>query len=150
MGRPLELANGDTALHEAAAALMRQTVQAIAKDIDGRLREHRLTHVQRRTLMLLSEGHAVTPGDVSLALETDTGATTRMLDRLVAKGMCRRHRGKGDRRSVHLEITELGRSALEATQGTVLDVLVEWFSGVDGSELEVVRRVLSGMLAARR
>jgi DNA-binding MarR family transcriptional regulator len=110
-------------LHEAAAALMRQTVQGIAKDIDGRLREHRLTLVQRRALTLLSEGHAVTPGDVSLALETDAGATTRLLIRLVAKGMCRRHRDNGDRRSVHLEITELGRSTLEVTQGTVTQAI---------------------------
>jgi hypothetical protein len=28
--------------HEAAASLMRQTVLAMARDIDGRLREHRL------------------------------------------------------------------------------------------------------------
>ena len=66
---------------EVAATLMRQTVQAMAKDIDGRLREHRLTLVQRRALTLLSEGQAVTPGDVSLALAVDSGATTRLLDR---------------------------------------------------------------------
>ena len=75
-----------------AATLMRQTVQAMAKDIDGRLREHQLTLVQRRALTLLSEGQVVTPGNVSLALEVDTGATARLLDRVAAKGMYRRHR----------------------------------------------------------
>ena len=133
-----------------AASLMRQTVQAIAKDIDGRLREHRLTLGQRRALTLLSEGQAVTPGDVSLALVVGAGATTRLLDRLVAKGMCRRHRDNGDRRSVHLEITNIGQSALKLTEGTVPTVLVAWFSAVEGNELEVVGRVLSKMLAERR
>ena len=144
------MARGEIIEHEAAAALMRQTVQAMAKDIDGRLREHRLTLVQRRALTLLSGGQVVTPGDVSLALELDAGATTRLLDRLAAKGMCRRHRDDGDRRSVHLEITELGQSALQVTESTVSAVMVEWFSGVEGSDLEVVRRVLSKMLGARR
>ena len=73
-----------------------------------------------------------------------------MLDRLVTKDMCRRYRDDGDRRQVYLEITERGRSALEVTQAAVSAVLVEWFSGVGGNELEVVRRVLSTILAARR
>jgi len=144
------VASGEIVEHEVAATLMRQTVQAMAKDIDGRLREHRLTLVQRRALTLLSGGQVVTPGDVSLALEVDAGATSRLLDRLVAKGMCRRHRDDGDRRSVHLELTELGRSALEMTQSTVSAVMVEWFSAVEGSDLEVVRRVLAKMLGARK
>lgn len=146
----VDVMSGECVLHEGAAALMRQAVQAISKDIDGRLREHGLTLVQRRALTLLSERQAVTAGDLSLALDVDAGATTRLLDRLVAKGMCHRYRGNGDRRQVHLEITEPGRSALEVTQGAVSAVLVEWFSGVRGNELEVVRRVLSTILAARR
>jgi DNA-binding MarR family transcriptional regulator len=142
--------SSEIALHEAAAALMRQAVRAISKDIDGRLREHRLTLVQRRALTLLSERQAITPGDLSSALDVDAGATTRMLDRLVAKDMCRRYRDNDDRRQVYLEITEPGRSVLAATQAAVSAVLVEWFSGVGGNELEVVRRVLSTILAARR
>ena len=148
MGRPKTLTDART--RDAAATLMRQAVQAISRDIDGRLREHRLTLVQRLALRLLSDGHVVTPGDVSLVLEVDSGATTRLLDRLVAKGMCRRCRNNGDRRQVQLEITELGLSALDMTQGTVSAVLVERFSGVGQDELEVVRRVLSTILAAGR
>ena len=142
--------NGEFVLHEAAAALMRRAVQAISKDIDGQLREHGLTLVQRRALTLLSERQAVTPGDVSLALDVDAGATTRLLHRLAAKGMCRRYRGNGDRRQVQLEITDLGLSVLEMTQGIVSGVLVEWFSDVGGNDLEIVRRVLSTILAAGR
>jgi len=142
--------NGEFVLHEAAAALMRHAVQAISKDIDSRLREHGLTLVQRRALTLLSERQALTAGDLSLALDADAGATTRLLDRLIAKGMCHRYRGNDDRRQVYLEITEAGRSALAVTQAAVSAVLVEWFSSVGGSELEVVRRVLSAILAARK
>ena len=144
------MVSGEIVPHEAAATLMRQAAQAIARDIDGRLREHRLTLAQRSALTLLSERQAVTPGDLALALDVDTGATTRLLDRLVAKGMCRRYRDNGDRRQVQLEIAELGLSALERTQSVVSAVLVERFSGVGRNELEVVRRVLSTILAAGR
>ena len=144
------MASAEVVRHEAAAALMRQAALAISKDIDGRLREHRLTLVQRRALAVLSEARRVTPGELSLALDVDASGTTRLLDRLVAKGMCHRDRDDGDRRQVHLEITGLGRSALEVTRGAVSDVLAEWFSGVGGSELEVLNRALSTMLAARR
>lgn len=146
----VDVASGEIVRHEAAAALMRQAVQAISNDIDGRLREHRLTLVQRGVLTLLSEAQMVTPGELSLALDVDASATTRLLDRLVAKGLCHRHRDNGDRRQVRLEITESGRAALEATQGAVSAVMADWFSGVEGSELEVFKRALVTMLAARR
>ena len=120
------------------------------EELASRLREHGLTLVQRRALTLLSKRQAVTPGDLSFALDVDAGSTTRLLHRLVAKGMCRRYRGNGDRRRVQLEITELGLSALEMTQSIVSGVLVEWFSGVAENELEIVRRVLSTILAAGR
>ena len=70
--RAFDLVSGEIVQHEVAAILMRQTVQAMAKDIDGRLREHQLTLVQRRALTPLSGGQVVTPRDVSLALEVDT------------------------------------------------------------------------------
>jgi DNA-binding MarR family transcriptional regulator len=134
---------------EVAANQMQQIVQAMASDIDRRLRQHRLTVAQRRALMILSKAPALTPSAVSLALKLDAGATTRLLDRLLAKRLCQGQRDNADRRSVQLQITELGQSALEATQGTVTAVLRDWFSAVEDSELEAFRSLLSKLLATR-
>ena len=134
---------------EAAAAQMQQVVQAMARDIDSRLRQHQLTLAQRRALAILSKAQALTPSAVSLALKLDAGATTRLLDRLLAKRLCQGRRDNVDRRSVQLQITELGQFALDATQGTVAAVLHEWFSAVEDSELEAFRSLLSKLLAAR-
>ncbi len=134
---------------EAAAAQMQQVVQAMARDIDSRLRQHQLTLAQRRALAILSKAQALTPSAVSLALKLDAGATTRLLDRLLAKRLCQGRRDNADRRSVQLQITELGQFALDATQGAVAAVLRDWFSAVEDSELEAFRSLLSKLLAAR-
>lgn len=139
----------ESVLHGAAAALMQQAVQAMARDIDGRLREHQLTVAQRRALAILSKGHALTPSAVSLALTLDAGATTRLLDRLLAKRLCQGRRDIADRRSVQLQITALGQSALDATEGTVAAVLRDWFCHVEEGELEAFHGLLSRLLAAR-
>lgn len=138
------------ALHDLAETLMPRTVQAIANDIDARLRVHRLTLVQRRALVLLCDGRAATPGDLSRVMESDAGSTTRLIDRMVSKALCRRVPNSNDRRSVRLEITEVGQAALQETHDTVAAVLLDWFSVVEGSELDTVSRVLSRMLAERR
>ena len=62
--------------------------------------------------------------------------------------MGRRRSDVVDRRSIRLEITQLGQSALDASEQTVSAVLLEWFSGIEARELEIVRRVLSDMLSA--
>ena len=143
------MSDSDSLLHEAAAARMRLIVLGISKEVDFRLREHRLTLVQRRALMLLSERRVLTPGELSLALPMDSGSTTRMLDRLVAKRMCLRFADNTDRRVVRIAITELGCRAIEKSKGAVPAVLAEWFAGV-AHDLKTLEQALATMLFARR
>ncbi|MDC6166611.1 MarR family winged helix-turn-helix transcriptional regulator [Paucibacter sp. XJ19-41] len=133
----------------AAAALMQQATHAMARDIEKRLRQHRLTLAQQRVLAILSKGQALTPSSLSLALQLDAGATTRLLDRLLAKRLCQARCDNLDRRSVQLQLTELGQSALDETQGAVTAVLRDWFSAVDAAELAFVCGVLLRLLASR-
>jgi AcrR family transcriptional regulator len=105
----LAIAERDSAAAALAASLMKGLVQAIDEDFAGRLRSHGLTPVQRKALAVLDQGRAVTPSEVSRALALDAGATTRLLDRLLAKQLCLGRRDTGDRRCVQLQITELGR-----------------------------------------
>jgi DNA-binding MarR family transcriptional regulator len=124
---------------------MRLIVLGISKEVDFRLREHRLTLVQRRALMLLSERRVLTPGELSLALPMDSGSTTRMLDRLVAKRMCLRFADNTDRRVVRIAITELGCRAIEKSKGAVPAVLAEWFAGVAHDDLKTLEQALASL-----
>ncbi|MDN3922927.1 MarR family winged helix-turn-helix transcriptional regulator [Roseateles violae] len=129
-------------------ALLQRAAQAMGRDIEERLREQGLTQAQRRALAILSR-QALTPTAISLALNLDPGATTRLLDRLLAKRLCRGRHDGVDGRPLQLQITALGRSALERTEGTMAAVLRDWFSAVDDKELDVARSLLSGLLASR-
>ena len=144
------MAERDDAASSLAVSLMKRVVQAMADDIDGRLRAHGLTLAQRKALVVLGQGRAVTPSEVSLALDLDAGATTRLLDRLLAKRLCLGRRDEGEHRCVRLQITELGRSALEGTEGMDMSLLRDWFAPAREGELGVLCSLLSTLLAARR
>ena len=78
------------------------------------MRPHGLTSVQWAPLMIISRGGNPTAASLARDLNTDTGAMTRMLDRLEAKGLLQRTRSSTDRRVVELTLTDQGRELTHA------------------------------------
>src|SRR5664279_2834047 len=70
--------------------LMRRVLMAITQAADSRLEPDGLTHVQWGPLFMLRSCRASTVAELARELQTDPGAMTRLLDRLEAKGLCRR------------------------------------------------------------
>ena len=68
-----------------------------------------LTTAQYIVIVKLGSNRAGTPADLCKAMQYDTGAMTRLLDRVEAKGLIKRVAHGGDRRCVGLEITEEGK-----------------------------------------
>ena len=68
---------------------------------------HDLTFSQFVTLKKLSDGIASVT-DLARAAELNPGAMTRLLDRLEAKGLISRVADPGDRRALHIHLTEAG------------------------------------------
>ena len=60
--------------------------------------------MQFAVLKHLAEGSARTAADLCRFLQYDTGAMTRILDRLEQKGLVRRERSREDRRAVVLRV----------------------------------------------
>ncbi|MDD0840844.1 MarR family transcriptional regulator [Curvibacter sp. HBC61] len=91
---------------------MRQIVRLLGLEIDRRMEPHGLTNAQWLPLVKLHT-HAGSCGVAELArtCQLDTGAMTRLLDRLESKGLCRRERSVSDRRVVHLNLTPEGVQA---------------------------------------
>jgi MarR family transcriptional regulator, multiple antibiotic resistance protein MarR len=81
------------------------------------------------------------------AMTYDPGAMTRLLDRLERKGVLRRARTGGDRRTVRLELTAAGK----ALYPKILDALVDTFNhllrGFSKSEVRELEGFLKRMLA---
>ena len=71
------------------------------------------TYPQWIPLYKLHMGMATTVAELARECQLDTGAMTRLLDRLEAKGLCRRVRSVSDRRVVNIELTDEGRAAAE-------------------------------------
>jgi DNA-binding MarR family transcriptional regulator len=64
-------------------------------------------------------GEANTVADLARRCTLDAGSMTRLLDRMEARGLCRRVRSESDRRVVHIELTDEGKAAAEQMSGTL-------------------------------
>ena len=97
--------------------------------------------------MLLGDGAASTAAELCKILIYDPGAMTRLLDRLEKKGVLRRVRAKGDRRTVRLELTADGKRLYPR----ILEALVEEFNrllhGFSKSDVRQLEELLKRMLA---
>lgn len=89
-----------------------QTRNAVLAAIDAELDTLGVTSAQYIVLMGIAHEKDATPGALARLLGCDSGAMTRLLDRIAAKGLIRRVRSIDDRRAVRVELTEAG-SALQ-------------------------------------
>jgi DNA-binding MarR family transcriptional regulator len=96
---------------ESMGYLMRKTVAHLAQEVERQMEPNGLTNAQWVPLLKLYLGRAGTAAELARECELDAGAMTRLLDRLEAKGLCRRERSSEDRRVVNLALTDEGREA---------------------------------------
>jgi DNA-binding MarR family transcriptional regulator len=144
------------ATEESIGYLMRRIVTAVGQAIETRMCEPGSpTYPQWVPLYKLHVGAATTVAELARACELDTGAMTRLLDRLEAKGLCRRVRSLEDRRVVNIELTDEGRAAAKEVPYVLSRVQNEHLAGFTAEEWEqlkgYLRRILDNAqaLAAR-
>ena len=84
-------------------------------------------------------GHANTVADLARKCTIDPGAMTRLLDRLEAKGLCRRVRSEHDRRVVHIELTPAGEEVAQRVPhilSRVYNAVLAGFSADEWQQLQ--------------
>ena len=127
--------------------LMKRLMLGLTGEVDRRLAEQGLTHAQWTPLFMLFKGRASTLAELARELQLDPGALTRTLDRLEAKGLCRRVRSTADRRVSLLELTDAGRQAAEQVPVVLSQVQNAYLSGFTEDEwlqmLGMLRRLLA-------
>ncbi len=133
--------------------LVRLLIGSMNRRIDVQMQPHDLTAMQWKPLLMLKFGIATTAAELARQNCSDTGAMTRMIDRLEAKGLVQRTRSEHDRRVVHLELTADGRKAADQVPFGLSDVLNEHLAGFTQEEFEqllsLLRRMIdNGALAA--
>jgi DNA-binding MarR family transcriptional regulator len=110
-----------------------------------------LTFTQWISLMGLREGVAKTSADLARHLNHDAGATSRLVDQLVKRGLVKRKRSKSDRRVVFLSLTPQGRAVARMHVPPIVDFwnrVTGGFSAQDITQLIALMTRLIGNLEA--
>lgn len=110
------------------------------------LAEHGLTFTQYAVLMALRDDLALNAKDICIKLRHDSGALTRVLDQLEARGLVERQRSAEDRRAIKLLLTAQGHAALK----TVVPLVVERINGAikdfSPAEMDELLRLLNKLI----
>ena len=132
--------------NDSVGYLMRRVLLALTQDTDKRLEPHGLTHAQWGPLVLMRKAGSVTVAELARELQTDPGAMTRLLDRLEAKGLCKRVRSTDDRRVVNLALTQEGERAADKVPVALAEVMNVHLTGFSKAEWQALKGLLQRML----
>ncbi|SCK48292.1 DNA-binding transcriptional regulator, MarR family [Variovorax sp. HW608] len=132
---------------ESIGYLMRRIMSAVGQSVEALMCEPGSpTYPQWVPLHKLHMGQATTVAELARECELDTGAMTRLLDRLEAKGLCRRVRSVSDRRVVNIELTDEGRAAAKQVPHLLCRVQNEHLAGFSDAEWEQLKSYLRRIL----
>ena len=132
---------------ESIGYLIKRAGSQLSLTVDRRLAEFDMTHAQLGIFLKLLHGHANTAADLARELMADTGAITRMLDRLEEKGFVYRTRSSVDRRVVEVTLTEKGRQIADRMTKVAVDALNHHLRGFSDSEVAQFKDFLRRMIA---
>ena len=127
--------------------LMRRIMTAVGQAVDCQISEPGgPTYPQWIPLHKLQMGTATTVAELARECLLDAGAMTRLLDRLEAKGLCRRVRSLEDRRVVNIELTEEGDLSASQVPHVLSRVQNETLAGFTHAEWEQLKGYLRRIL----
>ncbi len=129
--------------------LMRIISTAVRAEVDKRMEPLGLTQAQWIPVLRLASGEAQTAADLARSTMQTPGAMTRLIDRLVDKGIIERERSTDDRRVVQLRLTEEGKRAALQVPDIVKSVNQSALSPLTAEELAqfhgYLRRIFEAM-----
>ena len=134
-------------IEESVGHELRVLLNSMTRRIDAQMQAYDLTAMQWKPLLMLKFGKADTAAELARQNGSDTGAMTRMLDRLEAKGLIQRTRSAEDRRVVHLQLSEQGRRVSDHIPFSLSAVLNEHLAGFSTDEFNQLQSLLRKMIA---
>jgi DNA-binding MarR family transcriptional regulator len=126
--------------------LLRRGSALLRADLEAAFAGVELSFTQWVTLMLVRDRPGLTPAALCADLHHDSGALTRLLDRLEALGYLLRERDERDRRLVHVRLTPEGERVLAAQLPRVTDRLNAVFAGFTSAEMALFTGFLGRLI----
>src|SRR5690606_17958745 len=114
--------------------------------IDQRVSPLCLTAMQWRPLVIIHHMRINTPAELARHSHVDTGAMTRTLDRIEAKGFITRQRSPDDRRVVIIELTGSGLQVAKQILPIIATSLNDHLHGFSNAEIQNLIGVLQRIL----
>jgi DNA-binding MarR family transcriptional regulator len=132
---------------ESIGALVGRTRKTMIQKIDAELAPLDVSAAQWIIVLLVGENAASSAAGLCEVLAYDPGAMTRLIDRLESKGIVRRVRSPGDRRTIQLELTPSGKALHPKIIAAMVDVNNNLLRGFSQSEVSQLEGYLKRMLA---
>ena len=107
------------------------------------LEERGFSFVQYVILSSLRDGIAVNPKDICFQFRHNSGALTRVIDQLAARGFLERIRRDRDRRKVELQLTPAGLATIEGLIPLLVEKLNLALADFSSAEVEDFLRLLT-------
>ena len=123
-------------------SMLRDALLAVSQCVNERADLTGSTLPQWLPLHKVHAGHADTVAELARVCTIDTGAMTRLLDRLEKKGLCQRVRSQSDRRVVHIELTPAGVAVAERVPHILCEVYNQVLAGFSPQEWAQLRALL--------
>lgn len=95
--------------------------------------------------VLVRQGEPMTPGQLAQLTELPSSTTTRVLDRLEAKGLVRREPDPGDRRKTWVHTALFDEPEIGAAYASIMRQMEEVHAGFTVAELKTVVRYLDAV-----
>jgi len=127
--------------------LMHQVVLSMRRQIEQAMVAHDLTAAQWLPLWKLKRDGPCTSQELARNIDMDAGALTRLVDRLVAKGLIQRERSQADRRVVRLSLSADGEAVAARVPQVLAQVNATYLQGTSEREQDTLKRLLRAMLA---
>jgi DNA-binding MarR family transcriptional regulator len=138
----------DCSTHRSPGRLLRRIDKLMTMHVESRFQALELSFMQWVALKVVRDGTAGNAGELARELAITSGATTRMIDVLEARGLLERDRSATDRRVVRVAVTEAGRAAIAALQPPVVEAWNEVLADFGQEEVERMIADLMRLLAA--
>jgi DNA-binding MarR family transcriptional regulator len=128
--------------------LVKRAYALVVEALEPALAEQGFTFTQWVVMMHLRDGLAPNARDLCVQLRHDSGAVTRVLDQLEARGLVLRERSLEDRREVKLTLTPAGFEMIGSLMPIVLDkqnfVLRDFSSGEVAEMTRLLNKFIAG------
>jgi DNA-binding MarR family transcriptional regulator len=131
---------------DAVLSASRTLVAVVTRSLGGVAED--TTIAQYRALVVLVSRGPQRMGDLAAALDVTPSTAGRMCDRLLRKGLIRRHRARADRRTVQVSVTAAGRQVVDQATARRRDLLAGILRQLPAAQQSAVARAFRAFAAA--